>query len=121
MCSLPVLAGAERVMVLAYQRSVRLLPVYIPTEENILADAATLFPEIPVWRLHPIVFQAIAAGWGLPVIDLFASNASKQTKRHYRHYSWNAFNNPERVDAFSQRETSLLRSPSHRSLSSREW
>jgi hypothetical protein len=34
------------------------------------------------------------------MINLFASNASKQTKRFY---SWNAFNNPEGVDAFSQR------------------
>jgi hypothetical protein len=34
------------------------------------------------------------------VINLFASNASKQTKRFY---SWNAFNNPEGVDVLSQR------------------
>jgi hypothetical protein len=56
--------------------------------------------EIPDLRLHPNVFQAITARWGLPVIDLFSSNASKQTKRFYR---WNAFDNPEGVDALSQR------------------
>jgi hypothetical protein len=46
------------------------------------------------------VFQAIAARWGLPMINLFASNASKQTKRFY---SWNAFDIPEGVDDLSQR------------------
>jgi hypothetical protein len=76
-----VLAEAEKALVLSHQMSVRILPVYIPTEENILADAASRFQEIPDWRLHPNVFQAIAARWGLPVIDLFASNTSKQTKR----------------------------------------
>jgi hypothetical protein len=78
--------------------SVRILLVYIPNEENILADAASRFQEILDWRLHPNVFQAIAARWGLPVIDLFTSNASKLTKRFY---SLNAFDNPEGVDALS--------------------
>jgi hypothetical protein len=35
----------------------------------------------------------------LPVTDLFASDASKQTKCFY---SWNAFDNPEGIDALSQ-------------------
>jgi hypothetical protein len=80
--------------------SVRLLPVYIPTEENILADAASHFQEIPDWRLHPVIFKAITARWGLPVIDLFARDASKQTERFF---SWNAFDNPEGIDALCQR------------------
>jgi hypothetical protein len=46
------------------------------------------------------VFRAIAARWGLPKIDLFASSASKQTQRFY---SWDASDNPEGVDALSQR------------------
>jgi hypothetical protein len=53
--------------------------VYISTGEDILADAASRFQEIPDWHHHPFVFQAIAARWGLPMIDLFASNSSKQT------------------------------------------
>jgi hypothetical protein len=40
------------------------------------------------------------ARWGLPTIDLFASNASKQTQRFF---SWDAADNPEGVDALSQR------------------
>jgi hypothetical protein len=45
------------------------------------------------------VFQAIADRWGLPKIDLFANNASKQTQRFF---SWDASDNPG-VDALSQR------------------
>jgi hypothetical protein len=56
-----VLEEAEEALVLAHQMSVRLLPVYIPTEGNILADAASHFKEIPDWRLHPIIFKAITA------------------------------------------------------------
>jgi hypothetical protein len=78
-----VLVKAEKVLVKAHQMSVRILPVFIPTGENILADAASQFQEIPDWQLHPFVFRAITARWGLPMIDLFASNASKQTQRFY--------------------------------------
>jgi hypothetical protein len=95
-----VLAEAEEALVLAQQMSVRLLPVYIPTEENILADAASRFQEIPNWRLHPFIFKAITARWGLSVIDLFASDASKQTKLFF---SWDAFDNPEGIDTLCQR------------------
>jgi hypothetical protein len=95
-----VLVEEEKALVLAHQMFVCILPVCIPTEENILADAASRFQEIPDWRLHSNVFRAITTRWGLPVIYLFASNASKQTKRFY---SWNAFGNPEGVDALSQR------------------
>jgi hypothetical protein len=70
---------AEKALVLAHQMSICFVPVYIPTGENILADAASRFQEIPDWHLYPFVFQAIAARWGLPMINLFASNASKQT------------------------------------------
>jgi hypothetical protein len=63
MCSPQVLAEAEKALVLAHQMSVCILLVYILTEENILADAASCFQEIPDWRLHPFVFQAIAARW----------------------------------------------------------
>jgi hypothetical protein len=99
-CSPQVLVEAEKALVLAHQMSVRLLSVYIPTGENILADAASRFQEIPDWHLHPFVFQAIAARWGLPKIDLFASNASKQTQPFY---SSDASDNPEGVDALSQK------------------
>jgi hypothetical protein len=51
--------------------------------ENILADVASCFQEIPDWQLHPSVFRAISARWGSSSIDLFASCASKQTRRFF--------------------------------------
>jgi hypothetical protein len=67
-CSPQVLEIAEKVLVKALQMSVRILPVFIPTGENILADAASRFQEIPD-----------LARWGLPTIDFYASNASKHS------------------------------------------
>jgi hypothetical protein len=99
-CSPQVLEETEKILIRAHQMSVRILPVYIPTGENILADAASCFQEIPDWQLHPLVFRAISARWGLPIINLFASNASKQTQRFC---SWDASDNPEGVNALSQR------------------
>jgi hypothetical protein len=89
----------EKALVMAHQMSVRILPVYIPMGENILADAASRFQEIPDWHVHPFVFWAIAARWGIPMINLFTSNASKQTQRFY---SWDASDNPG-VNTLSQR------------------
>jgi hypothetical protein len=80
--------------------SVRILPVFILTGENILVDAASRFQEIPDWQLHPSVFRAISARWGPPSIDLFASHASEQTQRFF---SWDASDNPEALDALSQK------------------
>jgi hypothetical protein len=99
-CSLQVLVEAKKVLVKVHQMSVRILPVFIPTGENILADAASWFKKIPDWQLHPFVFLAIAARWGLPMINIFARNFSEQTQ-HF--YSWDASVNPEGVDALSQR------------------
>jgi hypothetical protein len=99
-CSLQVLVEAEKILVKAHQMSDRILPVFIPTRKNILADAVSRFQEIPDWQLQPFVFRAISARWGLPMINLFASNASKQTQRFY---SWDASDNPGGVDALSQR------------------
>jgi hypothetical protein len=99
-CSPQVLVEAEKILVKAHQMSVCILPVFIPMGENILADAASRFQEIPDWHLYPFMFRAIAVRWGLPMIDLFASNASKQTQ-HF--YSWDASDNLEGVDALPQR------------------
>jgi hypothetical protein len=46
------------------------------------------------------VFWAISARWGPPSIDLFASRASRQTQRFF---SWDTSDNPEAVNALSQK------------------
>jgi hypothetical protein len=90
-CSPLVPEIADKILIKAHQMSVRILPVFIPTEE---------IKEIPDWQLHPSVFRAILARWGPSSIDLFASCASKQTDRFF---NWDAADNPEAVKALSQK------------------
>jgi hypothetical protein len=51
------------------------LPVFIPTGENILADAVSRFQEIPDWQLHPSVTGQNSVG---------ASEHRSIAPRHYR-------------------------------------
>jgi hypothetical protein len=95
-----LLEGAERILLLAHQRQLRLLLAFIPSEENVQADAASRFQLIPDWHLSPRVFHQISTLRGPPQIDLCASRQSAQTRRFY---SWNAADIPEAIDALSQR------------------
>jgi hypothetical protein len=74
--------------------------VFIPSEENIQADAASKFLSIPDWHLSPRVFDQISSLKGLPLINLFASRHSAQTRRFF---AWNAADRLEAIDALSQR------------------
>jgi hypothetical protein len=95
-----LLEEAEKILLLAHQRQLRLLPVFIPLEENIQADAALRFLSIPDWHLSPRVFDQILSLRGPPLIDFFASRRSTQTRRFF---AWNAADRPEVIDALSQR------------------
>jgi hypothetical protein len=68
-----LLEGAERILFLTHQRQIRLLPAFIPSEENVQADAASRFQLVPDWHLAPRIFLQMSTLWGLPQIDLFAS------------------------------------------------
>jgi hypothetical protein len=96
---LRTLEEAEKILNLAHQKSLRILPVYIPSEESIQADTASRFQSIADWHLLPEVFSMMEARWEPLSIDLFASRASTQT----RFFSWNATDRPEAVDALCQR------------------
>jgi hypothetical protein len=95
-----LLEGAERIILLLHQRQLRILPAFIPSEENVQADAASRFQLVPDWRLDPRVFRQILSLWGPPQIDLFASRQSAQTARFM---SWRAADFPEASDALSMR------------------
>jgi hypothetical protein len=66
-----LLEEAERILLL-HQRQLRIMPAFIPTEENVQADAASRFQLVPDWHLDPRVFRQIWSLWGPPHIDLFA-------------------------------------------------
>jgi hypothetical protein len=91
-----LLEWAEKILLLAQQCHLRILPAFIPSEENLQADAASRFQSLPDWHLSPDVFLQIVACKGLPQIDLFASRQSAQTSRFF---SWDA---AEAIDALCQ-------------------
>jgi hypothetical protein len=97
-----LLEGAERILL---QRQLRLLPAFIPSEENVQADAASRFQLVPDWHLAPTVFLQISSLWSPPQIDLFASRQSAQTLRFM---SWRAADKPEAIDALSMRWDFML-------------
>jgi hypothetical protein len=91
-----LLEGAERILLLTHQRQLRLLPAFIPSEENLQADAASRFQSIPDWHFAPRVFHQILALRGPPQIDIFTSRQSAQTSGFF---SWDAVDAPEAIDA----------------------
>jgi hypothetical protein len=93
-----LLEGAERILLLAHQRQLHLLPAFITSEGNVQADAASRFQSIPDWHLAPRVFHQISSLRGPPLIDLFASRQSAQTRRFF---AWNAADIPEAINALS--------------------
>jgi hypothetical protein len=95
-----LLEEAERILLLFHQRQLRIMPAFIPSEENLQADAASRFQLVPDWHLDPRVFRQISSLWGPPQIDLFTSLQSMQTTRFM---SWRAADSPEAIDALSMR------------------
>jgi hypothetical protein len=93
-----LLLEAERILLLLHSRRLRVLPAFIPSEENLQADAASRFLSVPDWHLDARVFHQMVSLWGTPQIDLFASRQSAQCRRFM---SWRAADKPEAVDALS--------------------
>ena len=57
-------------------RRLRVISAFIPSEEILQADVASLFQLGPDWHLVPSVFCQVVSLWGTPQIDLFASRQS---------------------------------------------
>jgi hypothetical protein len=95
-----LLEGSERILLPAHQCQLRILPAFIPSEENVQADAALRFQLVSDWHLAPTVYLQISSLWGPSQIDLFASRQSAQTLRFM---SWRATDNPEAIDSLSMR------------------
>ena len=90
---------ATQLLLLAEEKQIRILPVYVPSEENLLADAASRFQSLPDWHLNPSVFNMICRRWGSPVIDLFATDLSSQLPRFF---AWGQSQRAEAFDALLQ-------------------
>ena len=97
--SLPLLEEAREILLLASSLSLRILPVYLPSDENHLADAASRFQQLPDWHLHPSAFKMLTARWGLPDIDLFATSASTHLPMFF---AWGEDSRAQALDALAQ-------------------
>ena len=97
--SLPLLRLAAEILPFALLHSIRILPVFVPSEENLLADAASRFRTLPDWHLRADVFRLLVSRWGLPAIDLFATADSALL---HRFYAWGDAAGAEAYDALAQ-------------------
>ena len=97
--SRPLLRLSRRILLLALKRQVRILPVFLSSEENFLADAASRFQELPDWSLPEEAFRLIVQRWGLPEINLFASPASTQVPRFF---AWGDAPDAKALNALAQ-------------------
>ena len=95
----PLLLLSSDILLLAHRQQLRFLPIFVPSEENLLADRASRFETLPDWHLHPSVFQLIVGRWGLPVIDLFATESSAQVRRFF---AWGRAPHADAFDALAQ-------------------
>ena len=64
---------------------IHIAPIRVSSEENILADAASRFREVPDWSLKQRTMDRIAGRWGKPDIDLMATEESRKAPFYY---SW---------------------------------
>ena len=60
------------------ERGISWDPIRITSQENIVADAASRFSEVPNWSLSESVTRKIFTKWGTPDVDLMASDASRK-------------------------------------------
>ena len=80
----PLLLRLTRdILLIAQSLRLRILPVYVPSEENLLADSASRFKTPPDWHLDPSIFRLIRRRYGTPEIDLFASTKSTQVPQFF--------------------------------------
>ena len=69
---------AEKIVLLCSQHDIRVLGRHVPGHQNVLADQLSRKGQVigTEWSLHPGVVQALWARWGMPHVDLFATESN---------------------------------------------
>ena len=68
---------------ISHERGILWEPVRVSSEENIIADAASRFRQVPDWSLSEVVAQKIFLRWGTPDVDLMATDRSRKVPLFY--------------------------------------
>ena len=97
--SLPLLIVAREILLELHRRRIEIVPVFVASEENLHADAASRLQSLPDWHLPRLIFDRIAILWGCPDIDLFATKESSQVQRFF---AWGRDEEAEAFDALAQ-------------------
>ena len=97
--SRPLLDLAMSILNFTHNRQVQILPVFVPSAENLLADVVVRFLTLSDWHLHWSAFKSIINHWGLPEIDLFTTEESSHLPRFY---TWGDAGGPEAFNALEQ-------------------
>ena len=66
------------ILKLSHQRGITWDLVRVSSEENLVADAASRFREVPDWSLSDSVTRKVFQRWGMPDVDLMATNQSRK-------------------------------------------
>lgn len=83
----------------AEARSLWLKVEYIPSRDNIVADAKSRkFHDHLEWSLSQDIFDELCSLWGTPDVDLFAS---RNNFKLFKYVSWQPEPNSWKVDAFT--------------------
>lgn len=92
-----LLLHLARQIILAHQRQIRILPVFVSSEENHLADAASRFQTLPDWSVPTEIFRRMVCRWSLLDINLIATSAL-----NLRFFVWGDAPEAEALDALAQ-------------------
>ena len=97
--SATLMAVAREILLILHRRNIRILPVFVKSEVNLLADAASRFIDLPDWHLPSSIFNRISDRWSKPQIDLFATMESTHLPRFF---AWGNDEGAEAFDALAQ-------------------
>nr|CAH7759630.1 unnamed protein product [Callosobruchus chinensis] len=79
--SITLLELTEKILELANQQNLVIRAEHIPGNYNTVSDHLSRRKELPDWHLSKRVQEMICGKWGLPAIDLFATERSAVTTR----------------------------------------
>ena len=75
--STPLMDALRQVHYLSATLNLSLNPLWLPTEDNHLADALSRHRDSEDWALHPRVFQGLSRTWGPFTVDRFATTENR--------------------------------------------
>ncbi|CAG9136889.1 unnamed protein product [Plutella xylostella] len=78
----PLLSIARNIYTHLMTHRIHLMTSYIPGPLNSVADSLSRFKALPEWHLLPIATRLIFRKWGIPIIDLFASQNAHVVPRY---------------------------------------